>query len=240
MNVTATAVAGLSKRYGKTEALSSLALKVQAGTTFGLVGANGAGKTTLIKCMLAFCDFDAGDIAIFGVPCRRTEARKRLTFLPERFVPPYYLTGKDFLEYMAGMYQRKFDLEQCIETLASVDLDSDVLAKPVRALSKGMTQKLGISSCLLSGRDMLILDEPSSGLDPKARALFKAALGAARASGRTIFLTSHSLADVDEVCDAMAVLHNGVLRFAGTPADLKQHHNASNLEQAYLACIGES
>jgi ABC-2 type transport system ATP-binding protein len=242
MNVTATAVeiAGLRKRYGKTEAVSSLILQVRAGTTFGLVGANGAGKTTLIKCMLAFCDFDEGHIAIFGVPSYRTEARKRLAFLPESFVPPYYLTGKDFLKYMAGMYERNFDLDECIRTLASVDLDSDVLAKPVRALSKGMTQKLGITSCLLSGREMLVLDEPSSGLDPKARALFKTALESARSSGRTIFLTSHSLADVDEICDDMAILHQGSLRFAGTPAALKQRHNASNLEKAYLACIGES
>lgn len=141
---------------------------------------------------------------------------------------------------MAGMYERNFDLDECIRTLASVDLDSDVLAKPVRALSKGMTQKLGITSCLLSGREMLVLDEPSSGLDPKARALFKTALKSARSSGQTTFLTSHSLADVDEICDDMAVLHQGSLRFAGTPAALKQRHNASNLEQAYLACIGES
>lgn len=242
MDVTTTALefAGLSKRYGKTEAVSSLALKVQAGTTFGLVGANGAGKTTLIKCMLAFCDFDEGRIAIFGVPSSSTEARRRLAFLPERFMPPYYLTGKDFLRYMAAMYERKFDLDESIRTLASLDLDSDVLTIPVRALSKGMTQKLGIAGCLLSGRELLVLDEPSNALDPKARALLKIALKSARSLGRTIFLTSHELADVDEVCDEMAVLHQGSLRFAGTPAALKQRHDASNLEQAYLACIGDS
>lgn len=242
MDATTTALefAGLSKRYGKTEAVSSLALKVRAGTTFGLVGANGAGKTTLIKCMLAFCDFDAGRIAIFGVPSSRTESRSRLAFLPERFVPPYYLTGKDFLKYMAGMYGRNFDLEECIGTLSSLDLESGVLTKPVRALSKGMTQKLGIAGCLLSGRELLVLDEPSSGLDPKARALFKMAVKSARSQGRTIFLTSHALADVDEICDEMAVLHQGSLRFTGTPTALKQQHDASNLEQAYLTCIGES
>jgi ABC-2 type transport system ATP-binding protein len=242
MDITTTAVefAGLSKRYGKTEAVSSLDLKVRTGTTFGLVGANGAGKTTLIKCMLAFCDFDAGRIAIFGVPSSRTEARRRLAFLPERFAPPYYLTGKDFLKYMAGMYGRSFDLNECVGALASLDLDSDVLIRPVRALSKGMTQKLGIAGCLLSGRELLVLDEPSSGLDPKARALFKKALDSARTLGRTIFLTSHALADVDEICDEMAVLHQGSLRFAGTPAALKQRHDTKTLEQAYLACIGES
>ncbi len=237
--INAVEFAGLSKRYGKTEAVSSLQLNVHAGTIFGMVGANGAGKTTLIKCMLAFCDIDAGQIAIFGVPCSRTAARMRLAFLPERFVPPYYLTGKDFLKYMAGMYGRNFDVAASIATLASLDLDSDVLTKPVRTLSKGMTQKLGIAGCLLSGRELLVLDEPSSGLDPKARALFKSALQSARSRGRTIFLTSHALADIDEICDEMAVLHQGSLLFTGTPAALKQRHGTDNLEQAYLGCIGE-
>jgi len=124
--------------------------------------------------------------------------------------------------------------------LADLDLDRDVLASPVRALSKGMTQKLGLAGCLLSARDLLVLDEPGSGLDPKARVLFKSALNQARSAGRTIFLTSHTLADVDEVCDRIAVLHKGGLRFTGSPAELKDRHKTSTLEQAFLKCIGET
>ena len=239
-DATALDFAGLCKRYGKTEALSSLTLKVQAGRTFGLVGANGAGKTTLIKCMLDFCSFDEGKISIFGVASSRTEARNCLAFLPERFVPPYYLTGKDFLRYMAGMYGRDFNLEACVSTIASLDLEPDMLTKPVRSLSKGMTQKLGIASCLLSGRELYVLDEPASGLDPKARALFKTAIKSARSNGSTIFLTSHALADVDEICDEMAILHQGTVRFAGSPAALKRQHGTDNLEKAYLDCIRDS
>ncbi len=230
----------LTKRYGQTEAVSSLTLTVDTGTTFGLVGANGAGKTTLIKCLLDFCDVDSGHIAVFGVPATKTEARKRLAFLPERFTPPHYLTGQDFLRYMARMYCRRFDLEACANTLADLDLDNDVLVKPVRTLSKGMTQKLGLAGCLLSARDLLVLDEPGSGLDPKARALFKAALRRAQSAGRTIFLTSHTLADVDEICDRIAVLHQGGLRFSGSPSELKLQQGASTLEQAFLKSIGET
>jgi ABC-2 type transport system ATP-binding protein len=229
----------LTKCYGNTEAVSSLTLTVDTGTTFGLVGANGAGKTTLIKCLLDFCDVDSGRIAVFGVPATQTGARKRLAFLPERFTPPHYLTGQDFLRYTARMYCRAFDLEACTNTLAHLDLDSDVLAKPVRTLSKGMTQKLGLAGCLLSARDLLVLDEPGSGLDPKARALFKAALKRAQSAGRTIFLTSHTLADVDEICDRIAVLHQGGLRFSGSPGELKQQHGVNTLEQAFLKSIGE-
>jgi ABC-2 type transport system ATP-binding protein len=102
-----------------------------------------------------------------------------------------------------------------------------------------MTQKLGLAACLLSGKDLYILDEPSSGLDPKARALLKAQLRAARNAGKTVFFTSHALADVDELCDQMAVIHRGQLRFAGTPDQLRKRHSAASLEQAFLACIEE-
>ena len=114
---------------------------------------------------------------------------------------------------------------------------SSALTKPVRAFSKGMTQKLGLAACLLSGKDLYILDEPTSGLDPKARALLKEQLSAARNEGKTIFFTSHALADVDELCDQMAVIHRGELRFAGTPDQLRKLHSAASLEQAFLACI---
>jgi ABC-2 type transport system ATP-binding protein len=228
---------GVSKRYGKSPALLRLDLVVPAGATFGLVGANGAGKTTLIKCLLDFCDHEEGSIEIFGVSGLQPAARRRLAFLPERFTPPYYLTGSDFLRFMARMYGARFDAPAALETLASLDLAQDVLDKAVRHFSKGMTQKLGLAACLMSGRDLLVLDEPTSGLDPKARALLKDALRRVRAAGGTIFLTSHALADVDELCDEMAVLHDGTLRFSGTPAGLVKRHGAANLEQAYLASI---
>ncbi len=229
----------LSKRYGTTEAVRSLSLTVGAGTTFGLVGANGAGKTTLIKCLLDFCGIDGGSIRVFGTPSTRTEARCRLAFLPEQFVPPYYLTGKDFLKFMSQMYGREFDLQECTDMLATLELDVDALTRPVRLLSKGMTQKLGLAGCLLSQRELLVLDEPASGLDPKARVLFRKTLQSARAAGRTVFLTSHSLSDVDETCDQIGVMHQGGLRYTGNPAELKQQYDATTLEHAFLKCVGE-
>lgn len=229
--------AGLRKSYAGAQVLRGLDLAVPAGRTFGLVGMNGAGKTTLIKCLLDFCDVDAGEVRIFGIPGRETQARARLAFLPERFVPPYYLTGEDFLRYMAKLYGREYAAVQAAQALADLDLESAALRKPVRAFSKGMTQKLGLAACLLSQRELLVLDEPTSGLDPKARALLKRRLQDARAQGRTIFFTSHALADVEELCDEMAVLHGGELRFGGTPAALREKFGAGTLEQAYLACI---
>jgi ABC-2 type transport system ATP-binding protein len=141
---------------------------------------------------------------------------------------------------MAQMYGRDFDLPESMDMLASLDLEPDVLARPVRLLSKGMTQKIGLAGCLLSSRELLVLDEPGSGLDPKARAQFKAAVRCAHAAGRTVFLTSHSLADVDEMCDQIGVMHRGALRYSGSPAQLKQQYDAASLEQAFLSCIGEN
>jgi ABC-2 type transport system ATP-binding protein len=227
----------LTKRYGEVAALDELTLEIGQGMTFGLAGMNGAGKTTLIKCLLDFCAVDGGRVEIFGVSHRVTSSRSRLAFLPERFIPPYYLTGRDFLRYMLTLHGAQYVEASASDMLASLDLESSVLGKPVRTFSKGMTQKLGLAACLLSGKDLYVLDEPTSGLDPKARALLKGRLRDLRARGRTVFFTSHALADVEEICDHMAVIHAGRLHFAGTPAELLTRHGAHTLEAAFLACI---
>ncbi len=237
MTVRALQICDLQKSYAHTAALAGLSLSIAAGEFFGLVGANGAGKTTLLKCALDFCDIQSGTIALFGVPHRQTVARSRLAFLPERFVPPYYLNGRDFLRYAAELHGRTYDEQRTSTALNALELDTAALNKPVRTYSKGMTQKLGLAACLLSNKDLLILDEPTSGLDPKARALLKRELKAHHAAGRTVLMTSHALHDVGEMCTRMAVLHRGQLQYAGTPAAFMAAYGAPDLEQAYLACI---
>ena len=227
----------VSKSFGGTAALKDFSLEVRAGELFGLVGGNGAGKTTLIKCLLDFTDADSGEIDIFGVSHRLTASRAKLAFLPERFNPPYYLTGRDFLRYMAELYRTPYDETRVAQIFERLDLAPAALDKPARTYSKGMTQKLGLAACLVSGKALYILDEPTSGLDPKARALLKRELHALRESGRTLFFTSHALADVYEICDRMAVLHAGELKFAGTPRELIARESAADLEQAFLASI---
>lgn len=231
---------GVTKAFGGVPALGCFTLHVRRGELFGLVGGNGAGKTTLIKCLLDFCESDAGGIEIFGVSHRLTASRRQLAFLPERFNPPHYLTGRDFLRYMGELHRCAYDEERARRTFERLDLSVSALGRPARTYSKGMTQKLGLAACLLSGKALYVLDEPTSGLDPKARALLKRELHALRAAGRTVFFTSHALADVQEICDRMAVLHGGTLRFAGTPADLIAQYACQDLEQAFLECIGES
>jgi ABC-2 type transport system ATP-binding protein len=228
---------GVTKAYGQTPALDGFSLAVARGELFGLVGGNGAGKTTLIKCLLDFCKTDAGEIRLFGASHRLTASRRQLAFLPERFNPPYYLTGRDFLRYMAKMHRTVYDEARVARTFERLDLEASALTRPARAYSKGMTQKLGLAACLLSGKPLQVLDEPTSGLDPKARAMLKRELAAIRGAGSTVFFTSHALADVEEICDRMAVVHGGRVRFAGTPAELMRRYGSSDLEAAFLQCI---
>ena len=225
------------KNYGRQAVLQGIDLDVAAGMSFGLVGINGAGKTTLIKCLLDFCHVDDGLIDIFGTRHTDSRARARLAFLPERFMPPYFLTGRDFVGYMLRLDQRAADEGKVRAMFAALDLEAAALDKPVRSYSKGMTQKLGLAACLLSEPDLLILDEPMSGLDPLARARVKQLLRQLREQGRTLFITSHALSDVEEICEHMVVLHRGGLRFCGSPSALMQNYAPGSMEQAFLKCI---
>jgi ABC-2 type transport system ATP-binding protein len=232
-----TRFAGVEKRFGTTAVLRAVDLAVARGEFLGLAGVNGAGKTTLIKCMLDFCAVDAGEIELFGLPHTDPRSRARVAFLPERFVPPYYLTGRDFLRFMLQLQERPYVVAEVEAMLQALDLDAGALPKPVRAYSKGMTQKLGLAACFLGRRDLYVLDEPMSGLDPKARACVKALLARLKADGATLFFTSHALADVEEICDRMVVLHEGVPYFSGPPRALCDHYGETSMERAFLRCI---
>jgi ABC-2 type transport system ATP-binding protein len=230
-------VAALAKRYGKLAALERVELDVAAGEAFGLVGANGAGKTTLIKCILDLTACDAGAIEIFGVPAHRPASRQRLSYLPERFNPPHYLRSREFLAMICELAGERYDPALALRVLGELELEPEVLEKPVRTLSKGMTQKLGLAACFLVARDLYLLDEPMSGLDPAARVAVKSVLRRLAGEGRTLFFTSHVLADVDELCSSIAVLERGRVRFRGTPAALCARYADPSLERSFMRCI---
>ncbi len=234
---TAVRVTGLTKRYGRREALAGVDLEVARGEAFGLVGANGAGKTTLLKCMLDFCAFDAGRIEIFDVPSGRAQARARLAYVPERFLPPHYLRGREFLAMTVQLGGVAYQEEAARALLAELALEPEALERPVRELSKGMTQKLGLAGGFLLARELTVLDEPMSGLDPASRLAVKGVLARLRREGRTLLFTSHVLSDVEELCSGIAVLERGRLRFRGSPAELCARYAEPNLERAYLRCV---
>lgn len=236
-SASAVRVAGLVKRFGPRTALAGVDLELAPGEAFGLVGANGAGKTTLLKCMLDFCAVDAGRIEIFGVASGRSQARARLAYVPERFLPPHYLRGREFLELTVRLGGGAYREDAARALLAELALESEALERPVRELSKGMTQKLGLAGGFLLQRELTVLDEPMSGLDPASRLAVKTVLARLRREGRTLLFTSHVLADVEELCSTIAVLERGRLLFRGAPAELSARYAEPNLERAFLRCV---
>jgi len=241
MGAPATAVAfraeGLVKRFGARRALDGASMEVAPGAAMGLAGANGAGKTTFIKCALDLCAPDAGRVEIFGVDNRQAAARARLAYLPERFVPPYYLLGREFLAMTLELAGARFVHAQAVALAAQLELDPQALERPVRQLSKGMTQKLGLAACFLLPRDLYVLDEPMSGLDPASRVAVKSVMAQLNRGGSALIFTTHVLADVQELCSILTVLERGAVRFCGPPAALCQRYGTDSLERAFLDCI---
>ena len=225
------------KKYANKVVLGGIDLEIKQGEFFGLVGMNGSGKSTLIKAVLDLIGIDAGTISIDDRSHRKVNARDNIAYLPDRFSPPAHLRGQDFIQYMLRLHGSRCSQQQIEDILDGLELDKAVMQESVNKLSKGMTQKLGLASCLLSGKSLLILDEPMSGLDPRARVLFKKQLARLRQQGATVFFSSHALADVEEMADSMAVLHNSRIYFSGTPEKFKQQYQGQNVEQAYMNCI---
>ena len=228
----------LNKKFGQQKVLNDVSLSIDAGEYVGLIGINGTGKTTLIKCLLDFCSINSGSISIFGIDHKQTDARKQLTYLPEKFIPPYYLTGENFLKYMADLNGVTYDAVAVAGMLKILDLDLTALTKPVHQLSKGMGQKLGLAACMSSNKPLMVFDEPMSGLDPRARALLKRHLLELKQQGKTLFYSTHLLEDVAVLCDRVIILHGGHICFSGTTLECCNKYQTDNFEAAYLACVG--
>ncbi len=223
--------------YGPVRVLSGVTLGIRAGETFGLIGLNGAGKTSLIKSIIGLREQQEGTIKIYGQPPSDKNSRKRLSYLPERFEPAWFLRGAEFLKYSMRFHGARPAANIFSESALKLELPEEALKRRVQTYSKGMRQKLGLIGAILTGCDLLVLDEPMSGLDPRARTHVKNMLRECRQSGKTIFLSSHILADMDEMCDRIAIMHEGQIKFVGTPQEFKKLTGSEQLEQAFLEFI---
>jgi len=229
----------VTKSYSAISVLDGVDLTLEPGEFIGLVGVNGAGKTTLIKGILDLNRIDSGEIHLFGLSHVLPQSRMNIAYLPERFSPPPYLNGNDYLRYMSRLHEVAWDSQQINEVLQALELDPAGLCRNVRTFSKGMIQKLGLSACILSGKQLLILDEPMSGLDPQARTCLKNCFHQLKQAGRSVFMSTHMLADVASVCDRMMVLHQGRLCYVGTPEGFIEQYGEKDLDRAFVACISQ-
>jgi ABC-2 type transport system ATP-binding protein len=228
---------GVSKCIDQKMILDNISFEVLSGETVAIAGINGAGKTSLLRCLLDFFKVTSGSINIFGLPSTKSSARNLLAFLPERFVPPGHLTGHETLVWLSGLRGRSWTEEESRKGFADFSIDPQALHRPLRLFSKGMTQKIGLMATMVLQTPLVVLDEPMSGLDPLARRFFTTALKRAQGQGRTIVFTSHSMQDIESLCDRMALIHNGALIFFGTPATLRHRFSGASLEDAFVNSI---
>lgn len=230
-------IEGVAAGYGRKRVLHEVSLSVEPGEIFGLIGLNGAGKTTLIKTITGLHAIDAGRISIFSHAAEDSESRRNLAFLPEQFLPSIHLKGWEFLELNLAYYGLSLDRSQAVTLAGKMGLDENALSRKITTFSKGMGQKVGIIGTLLTRRPLLILDEPMSGLDPLVRIGLKDALASYRDDGHSIFFSSHILADMDELCSRIAILHEGRIRYIGSPQELRITQGEATLERAFLKVI---
>jgi len=198
----------LTKWYGRRRGIENVTLAVAAGEIFGFLGPNGAGKTTTIRCLLGLVRPQRGQSRLFGKPFHRID-RARLGVVPGELSLFERMTGAQLLDYLAALTGRR--PTERADLLARFALGSGDLAKPIRHYSRGMKQKLGIVQALQHAPEVLILDEPTEGLDPLMQQEFYALLGELRGRGRTVFLSSHLLWEVERTCDRVAIIREGQL-----------------------------
>ena len=226
-NGSAIRLTGLAKSFhghlgiGRTVAVEQLDLEVAPGQIFGLLGPNGAGKTTTLKMIMGLIRPDRGSVRLFGRPPSDPDARARVGFLPEN---PYfydYLTAEEFLDFYGRLHGMPAGERHARvgELLSRVGLAGRERV-PLRKFSKGMIQRIGLAQAILDEPDLLILDEPMSGLDPVGRREVRDLILSQRAAGRTVFFSSHILQDAEMICDRVAILVKGKVRFEGALEDL--------------------
>jgi ABC-2 type transport system ATP-binding protein len=208
-------------RGGAVRALDGLSLSVAPGRIFGFLGPNGAGKTTTMHVLLGFFPPTSGEAHLFGASVLNAEARRRIGYLPEHPTLYPFLTGRELLRLAARMFgmSRNAAAGRIEHVLRLVDMES-AADRRIAAYSRGMMQRIALAQALVNDPDLVILDEPTGGLDPLGRLAIRGILENLRRRGKTVFFSSHELSEVETVCDEAAILRGGRVVASGAMADL--------------------
>ena len=223
-----------SRTFGDVKAVDGLTLSLGKGEIMGLLGTNGAGKTTTIKMLIGLIRPTRGTVKIFGGDPTEAETRRRIGYMPEIAYYYPYLNARELLAFYGGVsgLDGKTIRERTDELLEVVDL-ADAAKRPLKTYSKGMLQRAGIAQALLTNPDLLILDEPFTGLDPLARIHFRELLRRLRARGKSIFFSSHELGETELLCDDVAIMKRGRCIYQGAAKNLAGD-GVGNLERLFL------
>ncbi|HLE10632.1 MAG: hypothetical protein A2504_12835 [Bdellovibrionales bacterium RIFOXYD12_FULL_39_22] len=213
---------GIFKNYGRTKAILGLSLSVKKGSCFGLIGPNGAGKTTFLKGLLDLVPVDAGQFKIFSIDKADPISRRKVAFLSEKFsFYPYYTVYNTLKFYCNFRQMPETDYSKAIEA-AMAKLDITALKdRKLNQLSKGQLQRVGIASLFIGEIDLFLIDEPFYGLDPIGIKDLKILLASLTAAGKTIFINSHILSEIEQMCDEVGIINNGVLLEQISISDVK-------------------
>ena len=218
----------LGKKFSgeKIKALEKVSFNVGSGEIFGLLGPNGAGKTTLVKVLLGITYATSGNAKLFDKPVTNVNNKKKIGYLPENHKFPNYLTGEQVIDYfgrLSGL--TKADLEKTTyKYLKIVGMDQWGTTK-IKKYSKGMLQRLGLAQAMINNPDLIFLDEPTDGVDPIGRKEIRDVLLELKSQGKTIFLNSHLLSEIELICDKVAILNKGELIEVGSVADITSSSN---------------
>ena len=230
-------ITGLTKRYGALPVLQRVDLSFGHGRVTAILGPNGAGKTTLIKSILGLTSVDEGEILVAGKPIGESPAyRAAIGYMPQSPRFPENLTANDLITLLSDLRGREAMIDRALVDAFRLGAE---LTKPLRTLSGGTRQKVNAVLAFLFSPDLLILDEPTAGLDPIASSVLKDRVLEERARGRTIVLTSHVINDLEELADDVVFLLDGVVRFAGSLPDLKRRTCQLSLERAVAQLMRE-
>ena len=225
-----------NERGQRVDALCGLSLRVGEGTVYGFLGPNGAGKTTTMHVLLGFIGFDSGSARVFGEDVRRSLARARIGYLPENPQTYPFLTGRELL-LMAG---RLFGLRgKTLQGRAESLLEQVSLAgaadRRIGTYSRGMMQRIGLAQALINDPDLVILDEPTGGMDPLGRMDIRGIIADLKKRGKTVFFSSHELSEVELVCDHLAIVKDGRVAVEGAAGELVKP--GQSLEQYFLGVV---
>ncbi|BBM84302.1 ABC transporter ATP-binding protein [Candidatus Uabimicrobium amorphum] len=229
-------VENLHKKYrqilqGEIHALKGVSLQVKPGEVFGILGPNGAGKTTLVRILLSIIKPTSGSARIFDSKYNATNVKTKLAYLAENHTYPRYLTGEQVLQYfgsLSGVHGKKLR-DKIDETLELVGMTKWRKTK-VKKYSKGMTQRIGLAQTLINDSELLFLDEPTDGIDALGRKEIRDLLLKLKEQGKTIFLNSHLLSEVEQICDQIVIMNKGEIIRRGTIDSLVAKRNAYKID----------
>ena len=232
-------IRGVSRRFGDVMAVDNLTLSLGAGEIMGFLGANGAGKTTTIKMLLGLIRPSSGTVSVLGGDPSDAKVRAKIGYMPEIAYYYPYLNARDLLAFYGGLcgMDGKTIRARTDELLSTVGL-ADAAKRPLKTYSKGMLQRAGIAQALLHDPDLLVLDEPFTGLDPLARIHFRELMHRLREQGKSIFFSSHELGETELLCDKVAIMKAGQAVYQG-PVRQLAGDGEKNLERLFLDVLSK-